>query len=74
MPDKQTSGPHKPGDVGPFRVKSRSTGDEFTVAVLWSDDQEVIDKPALGPDGRHAPAKPNLSVRKVAEASTKESK
>lgn len=50
-------------DTGPFRVKDTETGDEYTVRVVYSDTQKIIDKQAARSDGRHLPAKPNIGKR-----------
>ncbi len=56
--------------AGPVRVKDTETGDEYTVAAIWSPEtQTVIDKPAADSGGRHYPAKPNISSRSTSKES-----
>lgn len=50
-----------------LRVKDPGTGHEFTVPAHYidaglTDEADVIDKAALGPDGLPAPAKPSLPL------------
>jgi len=55
---------------GPVRVKDTDTGDEYTVAAIWSPEtQKVIDKPAASSDGRHYPAKYNVGARSASKES-----
>lgn len=58
---------------GPIRIKDKDTGHEYTVGALSEEDKnrcEVLDKPAVNPDGRWLPpvyAEPK-SGRKTTEA------
>ena len=54
------------------RVKDKRTGHEYSVVNVDKENHEVLDKPAVGRNGKPLPAKPMVRLPRAGSGQTQE--